>query len=385
MPRFPLLLLIISLVAGGICRAESTDSAHAGALRIGKLRYEMNAQERLIEQSSQQEQALIAELMRLNGELIDHRRKIDTLKGKISDQERILAAKEQEMVSIIHQNESLRNHLLKRLKTYYMMGRSGFLNLTFSGKTLPEIVLTQDALRSLVTYDQELFTEYRESITEIERITAAKVLEKSVLEHFLADADAANQALEKTADDKNGLLKKIQLQKGLHEVALREMRKAENALAATMRSPAPAAPPNQTGGILQAKGQLPPPLWGEVVRRFQQIHADEDTTFANGITIKTLPKSDVFAVFAGTVLFAGPMRGYGKMVIIDHHEHYYSVNARLGNIHVRPGKNVAQGQVIGTTSEGSLDDEEALYFEIRRDAVAEDPLVWLRPGSLSLP
>jgi septal ring factor EnvC (AmiA/AmiB activator) len=385
MHRIPLFVFLATLFLGGLSHAESPDSAHMNALQIGKLRFGINNQELMLEQSEQQEQTLIAELSRLNGEMAEHQQKIDALKTKISDQERTLAAKEQEMVSILHQNEALRGHLIKRLKTYYIMGRAGFLNITFSGKTLPEMVLTQDALASLVIYDQDLFKEYRGSITELERIKDAKILEKSVLEHFLADADAANQALKETASEKNELLKRVQAQKGLHEAALREMRKAESELRETMQEPTPPPPTSNTSGIVQAKGQLPPPLWGEVTRRFQQTDRNDDTTFANGITIKTLPRSEVFSIFSGTVLFAGPMRGYGNMVIIDHHQHYYSVNARLGDIHVQPGTIIGQGQVIGTTSDRSQSREGDFYFEIRHDAVAEDPLLWLRPGSLALP
>jgi septal ring factor EnvC (AmiA/AmiB activator) len=374
--------VLIMLLAGGVCRAESPDSAHSKSIQIGKLRFGITNQEMMLEQSEQAEQALLAELTGLNQKMAEHRRKIDELKEKISDQERLLAAKEQEMISIARQNEAIRSHLLKRLKTYYIMGRTGFLTTTFSGKTLPEMLLSQEAFGSLVTYDQNLFSQYRESISEIERIKKAKILEKSVLEHFLADADAANEALKKTADEKNVLLKKIQAQKGFYEVALREMRKAETELTATMPHPAP--PTISSSSILEAKGQLPPPLWGVVVRRFQQNAENGDTTFANGITVKTPPKSEVYTIFGGTVLFAGPMRGYGKMVIIDHHQHYYSVSARLGDIQVRPGRTVGQGQVIGTTTDRSQYPGSEFYFEIRRDAVAEDPLVWLRPDSLAL-
>ena len=137
------------------------------------------------------------------------------------------------------------------------------------------------------------------------------------------------------------------------------------------------------GTIVDHKGQLPPPLYGEIVRRFQQPDEDGDSTFANGLTIRTPANSEVYSVFSGTVLFAGPMRGYGNMVIIDHHDHYYSVSARLSQIRVRAGKVLAQGQIIGTTNLDSYRAGGEFYFEIRRDGMAEDPLNWLSPGSLT--
>lgn len=375
--------IVCLLVIADRCGAEPPPG-QTETISIGKLRFGINNQELLVEQSTQEEQGLLAELARLQGEMFEHQQKVDAFKTKIDDQERILAAKEQEMISLMRQNEALRNHLINRLKAYYVMGRNGFLTITFSGKTLPELLLSQDAFGYLVTYDQDLFKEYRESITDISRVTQAKILEKSVLENFLADADRENEALKKNAAEQTDLLKRVQAQKGLYQLALKEMRKAERELAVSIQNRSRPVPTQPKGSFLQAKGQLPPPLWGEVVRRFQQPGEDGDTAFVNGLTIKTLPRGEVYSIFSGTILFAGPMRGYGNMVIIDHQQHYYSVSARLDQLRVRQGETIAQGQLIGTTGDGSDRPGGELYFEIRRDAVAEDPLTWINPESLGL-
>lgn len=382
MKRFFVLSLL--LLHTGIGLAETAPSQE-DAITIGKLRFGISNQELLLQQSTQEEQTLLEKLRLLNEDLAAHQRKLDELKAKIDEQERILTAKEQEMALILRQNEALRNHLIKRLKAYYLRGNTGFVDVTFSGRTLPELLLAQDAFRSLVTYDQELFKTYRTSIIEIERIRQAKLLEKTVLSQFYADADAENAALAKTAAEQNELLQTVQAQKGLYQMALREMRKAESEMAAAMQHQTTGNTTRSATTILQLKGQLPPPLWGEVVRRFQQNGDDEDTTFANGITIKTPPRSEVYAVHDGTVLFAGTMRGYGNVVIIDHRNRYFSVSARLDQMRVRQGATITKGQMIGTSSRRSDRPAEGLYFEIRHDAEAEDPLLWLRPGSLALP
>ncbi len=382
MKRFFVLSLL--LLHTGIGLAE-TAPTQEDAITIGKLRFGISNQELLVQQSTQEEQALLEKLRLLNDELAAHQRKLDALKAKIEEQERILTAKEQEMALIMRQNEALRNHLIKRLKAYYLRGNTGFVDVTFSGRTLPELLLAQDAFRSLVTYDQELFKTYRESIIEIEGIKQAKQLEKTVLTQFYGDADTENAALAKTAAEQQELLQKVQAQKGLYQMALREMRKAESEMAVAIQRQAPSSTTRSATTILQLKGQLQPPLWGEVVRRFQQSGDDEDATFANGITIKTPPKSEVYAVHDGTVLFAGTMRGYGNVVIIDHRNHYFSVSARLDQMRVRQDATITKGQMIGTSSRNSDQPAEGLYFEIRHEAEAEDPLLWLRPGSLALP
>ena len=374
--------IICSLAAAFPANAEPPP-AQKDAITIGKLRFGINDQEERIEQSAQKEQRLLDELTRLNRKVLEHQRKVDELKDKIIEQQQILTAKEQEMISLMRQNESLRNNLIKRLKAYYVTGQNGFFTIAFSGKTLPELLLSQDAFRYLVTYDQDLFKDYRASITDFRRITEAKTLEKTMLEKFLADAAEENEALKKTADEKNDLLRQVQAQKGLYKLALQEMRKAERELATSIHNRKAPAPPQAKGNFFDNRGQLPPPLWGEVIRRFQEGDGDGDTTFANGLTIRAPAQSEVYSVFNGTVLFAGPMRGYGNMIIIDHRQHYYSVSARLSQVFVQSGDRVPQGQVIGTTGRDSHRSGGEFYFEIRRDAVAEDPMNWLSPGSLA--
>ncbi len=383
MKRFCLLITCILVCAR--CAYAGPRISQNDAITIGKLRFGISDQELLLKQSGQQEQELLDELARLNQEILAHHQKIAALKDTIDEQQRVLRTKEQEMISLMQQNEALRTNLIKRLKAYYVMGGNGFFTIAFSGKPLPELLRSQDAFGSLVTYDQGLFKQYRQSITEIKRVTEAKTLEKTMLEKFLADADQENTALEKTSAEKNELLKRVQTQKGLYQLALKEMRKAERELEASLRNREQSPSIPQAGTFVDNKGRMQPPLWGEVVRRFHQPDEDDDPTFANGITIKTSANTEVFAVFSGTVLFAGPMQGYGNMVIIDHHQQYYSVSARLGQLSVRPKQTVSQGQIIGTTGKNSARRGGEFYFEIRRDAVAEDPLTWLSPGSLALP
>jgi septal ring factor EnvC (AmiA/AmiB activator) len=364
--------------------AVGDNTAQTDAINVGKLRFGIKNQELLLDQNILEERSLLGELQQLDEQLAVHKAKITDLTEKIRRQETLIAAKTAELTSLMGKNEALRQHLIQRLKAFYMMGRTGFLNVTFSGKTLPDLLLTQDAFQALVTYDRALFKEYRDSVTTLERVKQSSELEKSVLENFLADADQERGALQQVVDEKNSVLKRVRTQKGLYEQALKEMRRAESQMTAKLSTAVPAQDARPLGFAL-AKGQLSPPLYGAVTRRFQEDGPDVDPTFTNGISIRTAGPSDVFAIAGGTVLFAGVMRGYGKMVIIDHGQQYFSISAHLDEIKVREGSPIKQGQVIGETGATSNLFGGGLYFEIRHDAIAEDPLLWLKPGSLALP
>jgi septal ring factor EnvC (AmiA/AmiB activator) len=86
-------------------------------------------------------------------------------------------------------------------------------------------------------------------------------------------------------------------------------------------------------------------------------------------------------VAPGEVRYAGWFRGYGKIVIVDHGDRWFTVSGHLDQLAVGPGDAVAEGEVIGTVGETGSLSGPALYFEIRRGGQAEDPVHWLRSGA----
>jgi len=379
---FTLILLLISLSPPLPCAAESEDH-QTNALNIGKLRLEISSHEEKIEQSGKEELSLLDQLEKLDEKIKTQKVKIHDLQTRIQGQQKVIAAKEQELSVIINKNAALQQHLIKRLQSFYLMGKTGFLNILFSNKNLPDLLLTNDAYHSLVTYDQAIFDTYRENLAAIERVKRAHELEQSMLEKFLADTDQENATLQQTAEEQNRLLKRVQTQRSLYEQAVKEMKKAAGHLTATLTSTT--KPQDQKArGFALNKGKLPPPVWGKVIGKFNQAASDtDDPIFTNGITVQTPEGSEVYAVFDGVVIFSGYMRGYGKMVIIDHDQQYYSVTARFDEIQVNEGDPIKQGQVIGVTGEIATLYSKGLYFEIRHGEIAENPMDWLKPGTLT--
>lgn len=369
-----ILLWPLAVAAAG----QPTDSS----ISVGKLQQEIKSHEEMIVQSGVQETSLLDELEQLDGKISSQKEKITSLQTRIQEQESAIAAKLAELDEVAQKSVLLRNHLMQRLKAFYLMGKNGFLNITFSSNTLPELLLTNDAFHHLVSYDKSVFEAYRQSVSEIERVKRAHELEKTVLEKFLEDADQENKTLAETAEQKNTLLKRVRAQKGLYAQALKEMKKAEDNLTSTLTS-LNKTQEQRVRGFMRNKGKLPAPVRGTLTSRFHEDAEGMDATFANGITINTPEHSEVRAVYGGDVIFAGYMRGYGKMIIVDHDLQYYTVTARLDDLKVREGDMVTQGQVIGTAGEMASLFGKGLYFEIRHGSIAEDPVPWLQPGSIA--
>jgi septal ring factor EnvC (AmiA/AmiB activator) len=124
--------------------------------------------------------------------------------------------------------------------------------------------------------------------------------------------------------------------------------------------------PNMPGGLLM-------PARGTVTRRFDPSAASGP--LSKGVTIETLTGAQVVAPFDGHVVFQGPFRGYGAILIIEHTGGYHTLLSGLGRIDVAVGQWLLAGEPVGVMSS---DGPPELYVELRRASQPIDPLPWLQ-------
>lgn len=96
-----------------------------------------------------------------------------------------------------------------------------------------------------------------------------------------------------------------------------------------------------------------------------------------GIDISAAEGSYVIAAGGGRVVFAGPERGYGRLVEIDHGDGYRSRYAHLGRVDVRSGQTVDRGTVIGEVGRSGLTTGPNLHYEILKDDRPVNPWNYL--------
>lgn len=156
---------------------------------------------------------------------------------------------------------------------------------------------------------------------------------------------------------------------------------AEPASAAT---PAMDTGPTVTASAIPAgarfgtqRGRLGWPVQGRIRERFGKPRAAGQLTW-DGLLIAAAAQAEVRAVHAGTVVFAGWLRGFGELTIVDHGDGFLTLYGHLARSARAPGERLGAGDVLGAVgSTGGL-DEPALYFEIRAAGEPVDPARWLR-------
>jgi murein hydrolase activator len=133
----------------------------------------------------------------------------------------------------------------------------------------------------------------------------------------------------------------------------------------------------------EAKGLLPLPVAGEVRTGFGED--DGLGGRAQGLSIAARPGAPVVSPADGWVVYAGPFRTYGELLIVNAGDGYHIVLAGMGTVHASLGQFVLAGEPVaamGGAQLASLGDAEhtsaqpALYVEFRKDGTAIDPSPW---------
>ena len=133
---------------------------------------------------------------------------------------------------------------------------------------------------------------------------------------------------------------------------------------------------------------LPWPVKGKVLSKFgKEYRADLNTwIFRDGIKIAARRDESVRAVADGSVIYAGPFRSYGNVVIMDHGKGFFTIYGFLHEIKVTVGTKLSESGVLGTagqdTQASSGTGQYAVYFEIRQGTTAVDPQNWLTKEAL---
>jgi septal ring factor EnvC (AmiA/AmiB activator) len=115
------------------------------------------------------------------------------------------------------------------------------------------------------------------------------------------------------------------------------------------------------------------PVRGRISQHFAEAAAGGE--LSRGIVIESLPGAQVVAPFDGHVVFEGPFRGYGSILIIEHPGGYHTLLSGLGRSDAVVGQWLIAGEPVGVMAAGG---NPKLYVELRRESQPIDPLPWLQ-------
>ncbi|PAQ05900.1 murein hydrolase activator EnvC family protein [Mesorhizobium temperatum] len=131
------------------------------------------------------------------------------------------------------------------------------------------------------------------------------------------------------------------------------------------------------------QGQIALPVTGKIKRRFGA--SDGNGAVMLGDMVATQSGAIVTAPADGNVLYAGPFRSYGQLLILNAGDGYHVVLAGMSRISVASGQSVLAGEPVGAMGEARVASTSAskngnatpeLYVEFRKDGKPVDPTPW---------
>ncbi|MBC7236128.1 MAG: peptidoglycan DD-metalloendopeptidase family protein [Chloroflexi bacterium] len=120
----------------------------------------------------------------------------------------------------------------------------------------------------------------------------------------------------------------------------------------------------------KGSGKFGWPMTGMITQKYWEGH--------QAIDIANRGRPPVVAADAGYVSYVQSSRtGYGRMVIIDHGNGFETLYAHLDAFYVKVGQSVAKGEVIGKCGSTGNSTGPHLHFEIIKNKVRRNPLLYL--------
>jgi septal ring factor EnvC (AmiA/AmiB activator) len=435
--RFALLLAGLLCVLPWQALAEDDLSRDEARERLDKTEQELKSSQVKAEGLTKDLVALAEERARLNSKLIEAGESVQASEAKLSETEAKLAELN-EQVDVIQSSITERKvAIVKMLSAMQRIGRTpppaivtrrdDALGVVRGAMLLadvyPELKYQADnlskELEGLVTIEDAIRARRDEQKQEADQLTG----ERGRLDRLLAEKKAKHaqsevelvqvkQSAEQLAGEVtslNELIERLGVQIAKAEVAQYDAEiAAEKALRERLQQEVMATPANENVIELkpestklafaspsrlkpampfwQAKGTLRMPAQGHKMTAFGDTGADGTTL--KGISLKTREEARITAPADGWVVYAGPFRSYGQLLIINAGGGYHLLIAGMSRIDVSLGQFVLAGEpiaVMGGPAAPSFSGDEnsspVLYVEFRKDGKPVDPGPWWAEAS----
>jgi septal ring factor EnvC (AmiA/AmiB activator) len=254
------------------------------------------------------------------------------------------------------------------------------------------------ALRKTIATERDQLASDRDKVrndqTRLTALVDERQRQQSSREKDLDAENARAITLSRQVGDLQGLIAKME--QDLQSAAKAAEKAAEAAKQAEAKAAANAAANAKPGpgafkdrsrttpamAFAAARGLLPLPVNGNKIRDFGG--SDGLGGVQKGISLASKPGAQVTTPCDGWVVYAGPFRSYGQLLILNAGGGYHVLIAGMERISVNIGQFVLTGEPVasmGSTSQvasilATNASQPVLYVEFRKDGTPIDPGPW---------
>lgn len=355
--------------------------------KLGGLQKKIAEEKEKVKRIHQKESSAISQLNTLDRNLSKKEKELKLLNQKLSLVSKKVEKTNKEIQSLNQAINAQVKSLEERLIALYKIEDLGFPQLLLNSGSFADLANNQSFLATILRQDRQIINDYQNRQNQLGNYREQLQNDEEELQLLKRKAEKKRKEIYQDRLKKSELLESVRNEKKIHLASIRDLEIASNNLQSLidrlekkLREQAQKeilVPASK--GFANHRGRLPFPVEGRLLSTFGRNENPKFNTFTiqKGIEIEAPLGAEVRAIYDGRVLYADWFKGYGKILIIDHGEGFYTLFGHASQLLKKPGDEVKAGEVVALVGDTGSLKGPCLYFEIRRQGKPLNPMEWL--------
>ena len=374
-----------------LCAAAAAPATTARTEELKQLRGRIDALQKRLAASEETKSEAADALRESEHAISETNRKLRELAGQQREIREQLTAMRSQSRRMSAEIEAQQERFARLLYQQYTGAQPDALKLLLNREDPNRIARELHYLTHLSRARANLIRGLRSNLGQLTEITQATQQQSAELTAIHAEQQTQRQRLEAKKRARKDVLVKVSRQIDKQRREISTLKQNENRLARLVEQLSqmlsrsrPAAVRNERlpdaagdgSPFAQLKGRLTLPVRGELRSRFGGPREDSGLSW-KGLFIAAPAGQEIKAIAAGRVVFADWLRGFGNLLIIDHGDGYMSLYGNNESLYKRVGDPAQGGETVAAAGNSGGNTDSGLYFEIRHQGKAFDPLGWV--------
>ncbi|MBQ7197547.1 MAG: peptidoglycan DD-metalloendopeptidase family protein, partial [Synergistaceae bacterium] len=265
-----------------------------------------------------------------------------------------------------------------RLLDMYKYGEAETMRMMFASRSVFEAVETAHLLKLVTQRDEAILSQLQSRVQNLDLSRQTMDEQQTRLKEKTEAVQVQRDKYKKSIKDTNNFIKSIQRQKALAEKAALEAEQAQHQagqmIAKLQRERAQRVYVTGKGSMFNwpIRGTISSNYGYRIhpILKRKILHSGIDIAAPNGTPVK--------APAGGEVIYDGWLRGYGRVVVLDHGRGYSTLYAHLSASLVKEGQVVKPGATIAKVGKTGNTTGYHLHFEVRVFGTPENPIKFLK-------
>ncbi len=304
----------------------------------------------------------------LKNNLEQHHLSLKNIEKRLSDQREVVKVKQQKILNYhrsIRENQqdffSSKNQLNDRLRDWYLRPKNS-LWLSGDKRVLEDLYTIY--FRNWFNQQQRSLTEKVDVLVQNQDLVEKVIKQRNKIAKHLDFTEKNHLQLKKVTEQNKITLEQLDRNLKIKQANLKQLliekRKLEKLIADLVKE---TARTNLSSFSAYWPGE------GKVIVKFGS--KIQDTQWQNNNLIIQMKHRKFSAVAPGKVIFAGPLKGYGLLLILDHQNGFVSIYGNACKLYKLTGCQVDQQEKLGEIIDQN--GQYNLYFAIKKNGKAIDP------------